>query len=136
MLNSIIFWLQNKAHNLRMKLGQYLGFFHHDWTVGGEENAGEKGFREDQGPVPFHHLYTRLEQKPVTLEHYSEITSIILQTRHHKYTTLKEVKNSRSVYYCNIYHRIYLGATTATAEPEGTKYSWGPFELCKKSLIF
>lgn len=76
--------------------------------------------------------YTRLEQKLAMLEHYSEITNIILQTRHHKYNTLKEVKNSRSLYYCNIYHKNYLRATTATAGPEGTKYSWGRFKLCKK----
>lgn len=82
MLKSIIFWLRNTAHNFSMKLGQYLGFFQHDWTVCGKEKTGEKGFTEDQGHVPFHHLYTRLGQKLAMLEHYLEITNIFLQTRH------------------------------------------------------
>lgn len=107
-----------------MKLGSIQDFFNMTEQICGKENAGEKGFIEDQGPVPFHHLYTRLEQKLALLEHCLEITNIISQTRHHKYNTLKEVKNSRSVYYCNIYHWNYLRATTATAGPEGTKYSW------------
>lgn len=49
------------------------------------------------------------------LEYYLEISNIILQTRHHKYSTLKEVKNLRCLLRSCL-PQNYLRGSTATGD--------------------